>query len=243
MPQFLGLAVISLAIGIVFTLFYGKVSAQNKIKGVKKLISAYISEAVLYKHDPVLTIKAQGKLIATGLKYLGTTIFPICILFIPSLILFTSLQNQYGFSALSAGSSSELVVTAKKEADLFKYKLISQRGMSATLPLRIPETDEIVFRVQALENAPSTSISKDSNTADISELFNSKLPFLMSSHWWESFLYGTYTAPPLGLERIELDKPSRSFSVFGLRYAWYVWSILFILIGGLFGAKIFKISF
>lgn len=236
----LGLILFSIIIGGILALIYGKLINQEKVKKIKQSIFAYINEAVLYKHDPVLTMKAQGALLWTGMRYLASSFLPIMILSIPSLILFSSLQNYYGYSA-SKILDTEIEVTVANGSTPYDYTVESSENTKLSPPLRIPASRELVYQVKEGDAAALTA--KDGSKADLTPLFQSRYPEVMTSSWIDALFYGATHSAPTGIEKIHVSKPFQNFSLLGVSSPWYVWSIIFILVGGFGAAKIFKITF
>lgn len=242
---FFSLILISAVIGVIFAYFYGKLSSQAKIKATKKKIGASLLEAVLFRHDPVTTVKAQLGLLIGGVKYLGTTIVPILILFIPSIFLFSALQNNFGFDNLKNEEGVELVINVAKNSSLFDYAVSSNEVVQISPPLRVKDSNELIHKI-AIKNDTSQELIElktPKETFDISSLVRKDYPFLITGNLLDAFFFGALSTPPEGVSSISIDKAFKDYSFIGLDWPWYIWSIIFILIGGFLAARAFKVTF
>lgn len=239
LPPFAGLILLSAAVGVLCAFFYGVISNEGRIKAVKNEIFASMHEAVLYRHDAVLTLKAQGALIFSGLKYLSTSFLPIAVLFVPSLILFSALQNYYGFT--DRKTDSELTVTVSESSSPFDYRVQPASPEKISPPLRIPGARQLVYKLSP--DGKLELVDKDGNRTDISAILDPKYSDTMTSSWLQALLYGSESPAPKGIESISVSKPFAEYSIGGVPFPWYVWSILFVLLGGFGAAKVFNITF
>lgn len=233
--------VLSLVSGAIFAWFYGKLSNQERIKKVKDSIWANIHEAVLYRHDPVLTIRAQALLLWSGMKYLSTTLVPIAILCVPSIILFTALQSSFGFLS-SASKESELLIQVAPDQSPFDYSVRTEPPEALSRPLRISGSRELAYKIKG---QPSDIAVVDSrgNSFSITDILAKSSSGILASSWGDALLYGARAMPTLGVERVRIAKSEASMALLGVDFPWYIWSLASILLGGYVAARIFRISF
>ena len=241
-PTFWGLLLLSLVVGCVLAVIYGQLVNQEKVLKIKNSIHGYINEAVLYRHDPLLTFKAQGLLLFAGLRYLTSSFLPLLILTIPSLIIFAALQTYYGYNSVREARDAELIISVSEGESPFNYSVRTEPEAAISPPLRIPAENQLVYKL--VEPAAIFLADKaGTNETDISSLVVARSPEAMTSFWIETIFYGSSQELPRGIGSIFISKPIRSYSLFGTEFPWYVWSVVFILLGGFGAAKIFKITF
>lgn len=239
--SFWTLMLLSLAIGAVFAFFYGKISNQARIKRIKDAISANIHEAVLFRHDPVLTIRAQLMLLWSGFSYLSTALIPICILLVPSVVLFTALEASFGF-ANSPLRESYLVISTQEGRSPFDYSVKAEPAESVSPPLRVEKSGELVYKIKSPPTALSIAHAKD-GVWNISELLVNGAPSVIAASWTESLILGAQSRPQLGIARVSLEKTGGLMSALGATLPWYIWSLASILLGGYGAARILRIAF
>lgn len=240
---FLNLGLVSLIFGVVFAFLYGKLSNQAKIAHVKNAIALYIDEAILYRHDFLLTIRAQGLLLYSGLRYLGTTALPLLALSVPGFIIFAGIQNNFGFTNPDLKSGSELRIFVARDRSPFDISATSTE-LRLSPPLRIKDESLVIYNLTGNSNSTNQLAVNlgPSSSLDISKLIKPSYPAVATDSWLGALVYGSLTAPPPGIHSIEISKKFRDFAALGLTLPWYLWSIIFIMLGGIGAARFFKIS-
>lgn len=244
LPAFWGLLLLSVVVGAVLAIIYGRLVNQEKVAQVKTRIHAFISEAVLYRHDPVLTLKAQGALILSGFRYLSTSLIPLAILFIPSMLAFAALQTYYGYYSISENKEAELTITVADSVSPFDVSVSAKPESSISPPLRIPSAHQVVYRIsQPAPVALTVGGNGMASEFDLSSLLSARAPEALSTFWLESLFFGSAKELPRGIESVFVSKPVRIYSLGGIDLPWYVWSVAFIFVGGFGAARAFKITF
>lgn len=242
LPEAWGLFLLSASIGAALALIYGKLVNQEKVKRVKASIGSFINEAILYKHDPLLTLKAQGGLVVAGVRYLGTSLFPLAALFMPSMLLFAALQTYYGYSSISALRHTELTISVAPGVSPFELSVKAAPETALSPPLRVPTARQLIYRISNPSELVLTGKDLPGELA-LSPLLVARAPQALSASWLESLFFGSVTELPPGIEEVFISKPVRSYSFIGFSLPWYLWSITFILLGGFSTARAFRITF
>ena len=81
-----GLLFVSALSGILLLLVYGRISNQAAIRRTKKKIGGLMLEAVLYRRDLAVSLRAQARMFGQAFVYLGYALPPLVILMAPCLI-------------------------------------------------------------------------------------------------------------------------------------------------------------
>jgi hypothetical protein len=95
-PGWISLLAVSAATGVLFVWLYSFISPQNRIRAVKRNIGRSMYEAVLFRRDPILSIRAQWDLMCASFAYLALAIVPVFILAVPGAIWMSQLYYRFG---------------------------------------------------------------------------------------------------------------------------------------------------
>lgn len=246
----LTLLLISLLSGIVLVFFYGKVSFQNKLRDVKRGIHAALLEVILFRHSPLLSLRAQGRMLIGGLHYLALAIPPILILALPCIFLMAQLQTWYGYESLQPGTTTVVRVSLPETQPLDTVSLSSDPSVQITGPLRSVADHEVLWRVHPSQAGKFPLNLKISESVSIpSELVVgnpfSRIDTLLSSHLADKLLYPpkvNSALPKSSVDRFEVTYPERSFSVAGYHMHWVVLFLIISLLGGIAGGRFLKVE-
>ena len=240
-----GLAVASLLTGIAMLWVVGKTSNQRAIERSKKRMQAYLLEMRLYRDDPGLVFRAQGRLLANNARYLGHMLRPALFLALPMVVLFAHFDAVYGRRPLQVGEAA--LLTAYTEIDGADLSLAASAGFVVeSVPVTVPASRQVVWRIRANNEAtgnltletPNGAVSK-AVAAGRSAVYVSASK---SSSWWERLLLapGERGYAAAAVRSIGIDYPSREIGIGGWETHWVIWflgiSILSAyLLKGLFG--------
>ncbi|MBN8550100.1 MAG: hypothetical protein J0M12_12350 [Deltaproteobacteria bacterium] len=244
------LIAISVISGVVLVFIYGKVSFQSKIKNVKRGIHAALLEVILFRHSPILSLKAQGRMLGGGLAYLLLAVPPILILALPCIFLMAQLQGWFGYESLKPGSSTIVRVAVPESAALDKVSLSTDSSVEVVGPLRSLSTHEVLWRVQPTQAGRfPVQVKVADNVSIPSELVVGqsfpRIDSLLSSSWADKLLYpptSRVQMPKSSVERLEVSYPERSFGVAGFHMHWVVLFLIVSLVGGIVGGRVMKVE-
>ena len=241
---------ISFVAGVLFLLAYGAVSNQKKLKQVKSKIAAALLEVVLYRHNLRALLAAQRDLLVNGVRYFLLAVPPILILIVPCLLLLANLNMRFGARALNPGESALLSVQLKDRKVLYRTSLAAPEGVLVSPPVRIAESEKIVWRVTA--QTPQNSALKirlgDSGSEFSADLLSGKthkyVPTASYNAWWERLLYpDTSVAPASALiESISLSYPEASTALFGLKMHWIAIFAIVSILSGILASRVFRVE-
>lgn len=244
-----GLGAISFIAGVLLVLAYGRISNQKALKNVKRSIAAGVYEAVLFRHDVGLSLKAQLGMLLSGFRYLGLATPPLIILIIPSLLLLAQLNLRYGNRAIKPGESVIVSATLNDEDALFDTALNSNSpNLLITPPLRDLSNKSVSWRIDALKDSSSNllTLSLPNGIQMREELAVGRAPstgissIKHSSPWWQ-FLYPGASIPEevrATITQLEVGYPESELSVAGINTSWIVLFFVISLASGLLASKV-----
>lgn len=103
LPAWVGLGVVSAAVGVLALLVFKKTSNQKALEAVKRKIHAAFFEIRLFNDDFRAILRAQGDILRHNLRYVALTLVPMAWLLVPLFFVFAQLQFHYGYTGLKPG--------------------------------------------------------------------------------------------------------------------------------------------
>lgn len=247
LSPFWSLAVISIISGIILLLIYGKLSNQERLKQVKRQIYGSLLESIIFRHDVGLSLKSQAKMFGYGLYYLLLAVPPILILSVPCIFLLAQINLYYGARPLHVG---ERVIVRAKVNDakaLYQVALSPSAGLISTPPVRVEESKEIVWRLEAKEPSPQAVALQIGERAVQTTVVvgDGVLPLISQSFstWWWQLLYPSDVLRQATdvISELTITYPSRYYKVWG-EWSWISVFLLISILSGLVASRIFKVE-
>ena len=239
-----GLAAAALLTAVFMLFIFRWTSNQAGVKATKNRIKAHLLEMRLYKEQPAVIFRAQGRILLANLKYMGHNLRPLAVMIIPLVFILAHLNTRFGYEAIETGEPFLLkVLTAETTAlpSAMDLRLDVPEGFVVeTPPVRIDDEREVVWRLKAGKpgissitvRAGSASIEK-SMAAGVSPL-SGIFPRQMRKSILDQFLYPG--DPPLDraspVRRIEIAYPVARMSLFGWGMHWIIPYFVLSLIFG-----------
>ncbi|NLF24316.1 MAG: hypothetical protein GX589_01485, partial [Deltaproteobacteria bacterium] len=223
---------------------------QAGLKKTKKKIGSLILEAVLYRRDLKVSLRAQAKMLGQAFVYLGYALPPLLILTIPCLVILAQLNLRYNARGLEPGERALLTLQLDKPVDLRGLTLQTSPGLSATPPVRDTEGNRVFWRIEptsaGLQNVKvgfmdgSGVFTKEVYDSD----FRGKLSAGRYKSWWESFFYpGDAPFPKdCAFSEFYIRYPEINQRLLGVSMHWLVIFLIVSILSGLVAAKLFKIE-
>jgi len=235
-----GLAAISLATGIFFLMVFKWTSNQEALAVAKGRLKAHLLELRLFRHDMVLTLRAQRDLFLANLVYLRHTLRPILVLIVPVVLLLVQLDARYGVRPLEVGETVLLRVSLDDDALAGgEPRLALPEGLTQdSPPLRIPVEGEVDWRLRAsAPGAHRVGLEMDGVVVEKRLRVGGALPALSSRVTRAGFLsllldpVANAAERPLpagsSVRSVSLDYPSRpSPRILGFRVHWLVFFLV-----------------
>ena len=147
-----GILAVSLFTAVFMVLVWRVTAGQKAIKRTKDKIRAHLLEILLFNDDLMMVFRAQGCVLMYSAKYLAYSIVPLLVLIIPVGLIVAQSDHFFASEPLRPGGS--LAVSVR--LDTWNPELAAMASLSVpswlvaeTPPLRIPERNEIVWRIRA----------------------------------------------------------------------------------------------
>lgn len=245
LPKGLQLVIVSLLAGIGLLLLYGKVSNQKKLRDVKTRIYASFLEAILFRHDGLLTLRAQGRMFRLACVYFALAVPAIMVLAAPCILLLGQLSLYYGYRPLSLNEDVMLQVEYKDVEAVKRAALESSGSIEVvTPPVRVLSKKEATWRVRPIKEGPGF-IKIAEHTEEVITV-NERKAIVNGrvSNWLLSFLYPG--SPILDsqspIEELWINYPEAYYTILGFQWHWIIVFFVFSLVSGLIASKIFRVE-
>lgn len=249
-------AMISVALltGLLMLFIFKHTSNQAGIRQVKNRIKAHLLELRLFKDSLSVSMKAQGQIVRANFKYMGYSLKPLLVMFVPLILILIQLNFWFAYDSLHSGQTALLKVKFEENISLMDTPVeisASEGIIIETPPLRIEDDNEINWRIRARQKGVHDivfSISGQEFTKTISvdlKKLSRISPFKTKKSFWKELLYPAESPFPRlsPIRSIEVTYPSRNMNLFGWRLHWLiVYFALSIVFGfslkGFFGIEI-----
>ena len=231
---------ISLLTAVLALLIYRFFSSQDLIKQVKNRIKSHILEMRLFQQDPVLMGRAVRSVLGANLFYLKLNLKPFLFMFIPVILILIQTETRIGYRPLHPGESAIVrsFWTSEKAMDEQAcFQLTPSEGLAVNgNPLRIKETREILWKINATRNEDTTlSLYNGNETVSIPVKVSDSSRLMPISPWNGEkgslnhlFFPAAHLLPSGGeLTSIEIDYPQREIHLLGYNFHW-IWGFLFL---------------
>ncbi len=147
----IGIALLSLIIGIGILLVYKKTSNQEKLGAVKRKIHAGLFEIRLFNDDFRAILRGVGDILRHNLSYVGLSFVPLVWMIVPLVLVIAQLQFHYGYQGLEPGAQALVEVEIEAE-DRPQLQLEAPQGLKIEAgPMWIPAKGEMSWRISAVE--------------------------------------------------------------------------------------------
>jgi hypothetical protein len=147
-----GLATISFLAGAAAVLVFRYTSNQRAMRRVKNRIQAHVLEVRLFPDQLTVVLRAYARILRFTLIYLGYTLRPVLILFIPMVIVLCQLNLRFSRVPLAPGDSFILKAKLMQPLAFAPESLRLPHGLALTAPpVDIPMLQEVDWRIRANE--------------------------------------------------------------------------------------------
>ena len=233
------LALFSLLIGIIMLIIFRYTSDQQKIRETKSKIRAYIFELSLFKDEIGIVLSAQKNIFIYNLKYIKYALKPMLFMMIPLVLILIQLESWYGHRPLKPDESAIVSLKLHEGSHSFSdIKLTAGGGITVeTPPLRIPDQNEIDWRIRAREtgdqyltfNVPGEEIRQKVIVSEKGLVQVSPLASASASGFTDALLNPALRSLPgdSPVAEIRIDYPAMSIEIFKWHVHWLV--IVFVL--------------
>ncbi len=191
-----GIAVISLIVGVGILLVYKKTSNQDKLAAVKRKIHAGLFEIRLFNDDFRAIMRAQGDILRHNLTYLGLSFVPLLWMIVPLVLCIAQLQFHYGYQGFEPGAQALVKVEVEGDSeDRPQIRLEAPEGLEIEAgPMWIPAKKELSWRIAALDEgdyelgliANGETVTK---TVRVTRRVVRRSPNRLAKGFWNQLLY------------------------------------------------------
>lgn len=224
-PPAAGLAVISILAGAGMLWIAGRTSSQEKIRAVKRRISAHILELRVFRDEPWMMWRAQRSLLAANLRYIGLMLRPMLWMAPPLAILLAHLDSFYGRAPLAPGKETIVTVALRTPIDLQgpPPALTAPRGVLVETPaVRIVVQRQISWRIR-----PIQPVSGKLRLTVNGETVEKRIAGRRVSSLFDAIRYPEEPRiRSASIDWVEVQTPVASMAMFGIRAHWLVWFTL-----------------
>jgi hypothetical protein len=249
----ISLTFVSVVVGLMFLFIFGRISNQASLRRVKQRIHAAFLEAIIFRHDLGISLRAQMAMLVGGFRYLLQAVPPILVLMIPTIFILGQLNLSYGHRPVQVGENLVLTLKLVDSSQLYRVTLVNPpEGLEFTPPLRIKSRSELIWRITPTSGGDKEVLVKlgDSGkelTTKIHVGGSMALPKIESqahTTWLWKMLY-----PGAALDVVKdvvsarmVTYPERTITIWGLESNWIVVFVAVSLLAGVIFSRVFKIE-
>jgi hypothetical protein len=142
----------ALATAVLLLLIFRITSSGPGIRRAKQRLTARVLELVLFRHDPLVSLGALGRILAANLLYLRLLIVPVLVSTVPCLVILSQLSCWFSSRPLEVGESALVEVRFKPGFPVLErpVALVGATGAEVqTEGVRVPILGEIDWRLRA----------------------------------------------------------------------------------------------
>jgi hypothetical protein len=239
----LGLVWLSLLTGVAMAYVFKATSDERAIRRAKNRFTSYILEMRIYQDDLRVVFGSFFRALSANVLYLRSILKPVLVLIIPVVLVFMQLDERYGRSQLSPGSTTVLTLRLARGADLYEPGVSIACSPGAAVdagPVRIFDTREIAWRIRIA--SPGTH-----SATIVAGGFQYSLPIVAepsyrmighsrsTSPFFEPLLHPALPAISRGspIESVRIHYPGASYPFLFWDVHWIVLFIVYSLIAAL----------
>lgn len=234
MTPWAAMAVAALLTAVLMLFVFRLTSNQAGVKAAKNRIKAHLLEMRLYRDQPSVIFRAQGRILLANLNYMGHNARPLAVMIIPLVLILAHLNTRFGYEALNTGEPFLLKVLTSQNAALpsdMELRIDAPAGIVIeTPPVRIDDEREAVWRLSARESGPTKiAIRAGSDVAEKSLAVGTSplkgvFPRLDRKSVLDQFLYPGDAPMPResSIRRVEIAYPPARMDLFGWKMHWII---------------------
>lgn len=248
-----GMTAVCLLVALMMLGIYRLVSDQAAIRRTKDRIKAHLLELRLYRDDIRVTWRAQGQILLANLRYMGHSLRPLAVMFLPLLLVLIQLNFRFGYEALATGQPAILKIKFRDPGRVMTADVSLDSPSLITVetpPLRIEEQGEINWRIRAVrpgeEKLRLTVDGVDvlKSVAVGSTSIRQISPRRVGPSFIQALLYPAEKPLPRSgpLQSVEIAYPPRKMNLFGWRLHWLIVFLILSIAMGLALKRPFRIE-
>ncbi len=122
---------LSFIISLLIVIIYKLMTDQKEMKRLKEELKEHQNKMKTLKDNPEKLMKAQKEAMSVNMKYMGKSMKPTLITFIPIILIFGWMQGHFAYSPLMPGEEFSVLVTV-------------QKGVEGNVSITVPEGIEVI---------------------------------------------------------------------------------------------------
>jgi len=111
------IALLSFIVSLLIVLIYKWMTNQTEMKQLKEQLKEYQKKMKTLKESPEKMMQVQKEAMSINMKYMGKSMKPTLITFIPILLIFGWMNAHFAFQPLMPGEEFALTATMEKNAE------------------------------------------------------------------------------------------------------------------------------
>jgi hypothetical protein len=208
-----------------------RVSANpSAIRRRKDRLIARVLELALFKDDIVVNLGAFGRVLSANALYLGTLLKPLCLSIVPMILLMIQADAWFSGRPFRPGETALVSAKLADGVPVADERIMpeSSKDIVEQATVRIPERNEIVWRMKALAPGDRVNVLTGGGTVRKTLVVGDGLAGLsrnrLSAGFWRTLLNPVEPPLPNGcpLASVTVQYPPRDFVVLGMRMHWLV---------------------
>jgi hypothetical protein len=248
---FLQLVTISALAGVILVWFWGLVSNQEAVKAIKNRIHSNLLESITFRHDIIVSLKAQCGMLYLAFLYFLRAVPPLLILLVPCVLLLAQMNRYFGYQPVSVNKP---VIIGVMLADGNKNIAVSAdpAQLEVVGPLHDTKENRYYFRLtsKTTGNIPFKLKKDGSSTEQSMQLIasDSTRPLAtsakISNSWLTSLLYPAVEklTSANDIKEVSINYQPSAWSLFGYKIPWIGLFFIVSFISGLLASRIFGIE-
>ncbi len=149
LPAWLGLTLVSAAVGVLMLIAFRYTSNQAAIGRARDDITANLLALKLFKDEALVGLRSQGRLLAALARLQWHMLRPLLILLFPMLLIMAQMGARYQWRPLRPGEVSLLKLRLAGPADFDEIRLEPNPGVAIEAG-PVPGNGELVWRLRAI---------------------------------------------------------------------------------------------
>ena len=255
MSPWVSMVVVSLLTGMLMLTIFRLTSNQEGIKKAKNKIKAHILELRLFQDNLGISLRSQGKILTTNLKYLSHTAKPMLIMIVPLVLILIQLNFRFGYLPFQPGQQAlvKVILNPDIPASETHVELTSlSEGITVETPgLRIDEEREIDWRIRIAKKGRHEIAIESSDYKVIKRIvaggksLNPLSPKKVGTGFFDQLFYPAEKPMPSTqpFQSVTITYPERRMNLFGWKMHWIIAYFILSMVFG-FGLKgVFKVDF
>ena len=234
----LGLVWLSLLTGAAAAYAFKITSDARAVRKAKDRFKSYILEMRIYRDDLATVLGAFSGALWSNVFYLRSILKPLLVIIVPIAVVFLQLDERYGRSNLTPGSSTLVTVRLAEGLDPRALDASITPGTGAVLdapPVRIRETGEIAWRMR-IDSTGTHTIAVGETEYALPIVAEPSYRMIghrrSSSKFFDSIVHPALPPIPGGshIESVRVWYPSASYPLLLWNVHWIVIFIVYSLI-------------